>query len=207
MLNIHQKFCRETFYDGKLVDFKPVYQDNFNFAYDVIDVIAQAEPERRAMLWCNDKGEEHTFTFEGTLVDADGKALGGVSMSIHGNGTQTIVTEDDGSFLLLDMQSGSKTFLVIRNGAVSTMVIEMKEAVNAAKAALSADGKVLTLPSKAKTLSMKLMLNKDNSLSVNSVEVIKWVDGYQPPAGGDDSAETDGSDSGETGPETGVPLP
>ena len=29
MLNIHQKFCRETFYDGKLVDFKPVYQDNF----------------------------------------------------------------------------------------------------------------------------------------------------------------------------------
>lgn len=45
MLNIHQKFCRETFYDGKLVDFKPVYQDNFNFAYDVIDVIAQAEPE------------------------------------------------------------------------------------------------------------------------------------------------------------------
>ena len=55
MLNIHQKFCRETFYDGKLVDFKPVYQDNFNFAYDVIDVIAQAEPERRAMLWCNDK--------------------------------------------------------------------------------------------------------------------------------------------------------
>lgn len=48
MLNIHQKFCRETFYDGKLVDFKPVYQDNFNFAYDVIDVIAQAEPERRA---------------------------------------------------------------------------------------------------------------------------------------------------------------
>lgn len=71
-------------------------------------------------------------------MDADGKALGGVSMSIHGNGTQTIVTEDDGSFLLLDMQSGSKTFLVIRNGAVSTMVIEMKEAVNAAKAALSA---------------------------------------------------------------------
>lgn len=63
MLNIHQKFCRETFYDGKLVDFKPVYQDNFNFAYDVIDAIAQAEPERRAMLWCNDKGDEHTFTF------------------------------------------------------------------------------------------------------------------------------------------------
>ncbi len=63
MLNIHQKFCRETFYDGKLVGFEPVYGENFNFAYDVVDAIAQAEPLRRAMLWCNESGEEHTFTF------------------------------------------------------------------------------------------------------------------------------------------------
>lgn len=63
MLNIHQKYCRETFYDGQLVGFEPVYNDNFNFAYDVVDAIAQAEPLRRAMLWCNEAGEEHTFTF------------------------------------------------------------------------------------------------------------------------------------------------
>lgn len=63
MLNIHQKFCKETFYNGQLVGFEPVYENNFNFAYDVIDEIAKAEPQRRAMLWCNDKGEEHTFSF------------------------------------------------------------------------------------------------------------------------------------------------
>ena len=63
MLNIHQKFCRETFYNGQLVGFEPVYEKDFNFAYDVIDAIAKEEPSRRAMLWCNDKGEEHTFTF------------------------------------------------------------------------------------------------------------------------------------------------
>ena len=51
MLNIHRKFCRETFYDGRLVDFQPVYQENFNFAYDVMDVIGREEPDRRAMLW------------------------------------------------------------------------------------------------------------------------------------------------------------
>ncbi|HHZ05777.1 MAG TPA: AMP-binding protein [Clostridiales bacterium] len=64
MLNIHQKFCRETFYDGQLVDFEPVYQTNFNFAYDVMDVIANKEPDRRAMLWCDDKGHERTFSFK-----------------------------------------------------------------------------------------------------------------------------------------------
>lgn len=63
MLNIHQKYCKETFFDGQLVKFEPVYGENFNFAYDVLDEIAKAEPDRRAMLWCNENGEEHTFTF------------------------------------------------------------------------------------------------------------------------------------------------
>lgn len=63
MLNIHQKFCRETFQDGKLVDFKPVYGENFNFSYDVIDEIAKAEPDRRAMQWCDAHGNERTFSF------------------------------------------------------------------------------------------------------------------------------------------------
>ena len=63
MLNIHQKYCRETFFDGRLYRFEAVYGEHFNFAYDVVDVIAKEEPERRAMLWCNEAGEEHTFTF------------------------------------------------------------------------------------------------------------------------------------------------
>lgn len=63
MLNIHQKFCRETFQDGQLVDFKPVYDENFNFSYDVIDEIAKAEPDRRAMVWCDSHGNERVFTF------------------------------------------------------------------------------------------------------------------------------------------------
>lgn len=30
MLNVHQRFCQKTFYDGRLVDFKVVHPDNFN---------------------------------------------------------------------------------------------------------------------------------------------------------------------------------
>ena len=46
-----------------LEHFEAVYPDNFNFAYDVIDEIAAAEPERRAMVWCDDKGNERVFSF------------------------------------------------------------------------------------------------------------------------------------------------
>lgn len=64
MLNIYKKFCKETFdKKGNLEKFEAVYDENFNFAYDVVDEIAKDEPNRRAMLWCNDQGLEKTFTF------------------------------------------------------------------------------------------------------------------------------------------------
>ena len=37
--------------------------DRFNFAYDVVDVFAKEQPEKIAMVWCNDDGEERIFTF------------------------------------------------------------------------------------------------------------------------------------------------
>ena len=45
--------------------------ENFNFAYDVVDVYAQAEPARRAMVWCNDEGAEKIVTFADLKAGSD----------------------------------------------------------------------------------------------------------------------------------------
>jgi len=37
--------------------------ENFNFAYDVIDVLAQSKPNERALQWCDEKGADAAFTF------------------------------------------------------------------------------------------------------------------------------------------------
>ncbi|HPK70157.1 MAG TPA: AMP-binding protein, partial [Kiritimatiellia bacterium] len=37
--------------------------ESFNFAYDVVDHYARTEPTRRAMVWCNDAGDERNVTF------------------------------------------------------------------------------------------------------------------------------------------------
>jgi acetyl-CoA synthetase len=37
--------------------------ENFNFAYDVVDEIALDDPDKIAMVWCDDKGNEEIFTF------------------------------------------------------------------------------------------------------------------------------------------------
>ncbi|HNX57904.1 MAG TPA: AMP-binding protein [Spirochaetota bacterium] len=45
--------------------------ENFNFAYDVVDYYAEHEPDRRALVWCNEDGEEHIFTFRDMKVMSD----------------------------------------------------------------------------------------------------------------------------------------
>ncbi|MBO5124881.1 MAG: AMP-binding protein [Spirochaetaceae bacterium] len=38
--------------------------ENFNFAYDVVDEYARSEPERTALVWCDDNGGERVFSFQ-----------------------------------------------------------------------------------------------------------------------------------------------
>ena len=48
-------------------DFKQNYRvnvpENFNFGFDIVDEWAKQEPEKKALVWCDDHGEEKTFTF------------------------------------------------------------------------------------------------------------------------------------------------
>lgn len=37
--------------------------ENFNFGFDIVDVAAETFPDKKAMIWCNEEGEERTFTF------------------------------------------------------------------------------------------------------------------------------------------------
>lgn len=64
MRNIYQRYCTEELDEnGLLTDFRLRCPDDYNFGYDVVDEIAQNDPDRLAMLWCNPEGEEHRFTF------------------------------------------------------------------------------------------------------------------------------------------------
>ncbi len=68
-MSIYQQFCEERFdEDGNLFDFKIKYPDNFNFGYDVVDLIAETEPEKAALVWCNAEGSELVLTFRDMQV-------------------------------------------------------------------------------------------------------------------------------------------
>jgi acetyl-CoA synthetase len=50
-------------YEEFYKNFKINVPENFNFAYDVVDQLAAESPDKIAMVWCDNKGERHTFTF------------------------------------------------------------------------------------------------------------------------------------------------
>jgi acetyl-CoA synthetase len=63
---ILDKYLDRTGFDS-YKDFKEGFKikipSNFNFAFDVVDDIADTEPGKTAMVWCDDKGNEAIFTF------------------------------------------------------------------------------------------------------------------------------------------------
>ncbi len=63
-MSIYHRFCTEVLDEqGNLQKLTLNFPDNFNFGYDVVDVIAQETPDKRALVWCNTEEEEHIFTF------------------------------------------------------------------------------------------------------------------------------------------------
>ena len=66
-MNLLNKFLDRTEfkdYDDFKANCKLKVPEKFNFAYDVIDEYARLAPDKRAILWCNDQGEEKVITFK-----------------------------------------------------------------------------------------------------------------------------------------------
>ena len=84
MLNLYRNYLTETISDtGVVTDYQLHVPGPFNFAYDVIDAIAAAEPTRRAMFWINEAGDQATFSFSDFQVQSDRAASFFLSLGIQ----------------------------------------------------------------------------------------------------------------------------
>lgn len=64
MIGISDKYVNEVYDEnGVIKEFSLNVPEDFNFAFDVVDELARLEPDKKALIWCNPKGEERTFTF------------------------------------------------------------------------------------------------------------------------------------------------
>ncbi|MDR1060831.1 MAG: AMP-binding protein [Clostridiales bacterium] len=63
MLNRFLERTEFSSYEDFVANYRISAPDSFNFGFDVVDAWAEAEPQRRALLWIDDGGGERDFTF------------------------------------------------------------------------------------------------------------------------------------------------
>lgn len=72
-----ERFCRVDYESDQ--DFREHFSitapPRFNYGFDVVDELAKIEPDKTALIWCNDKGKERLFTF-GDIARLSSKAAG-----------------------------------------------------------------------------------------------------------------------------------
>lgn len=65
MKDFYKRFVNEELDEkGRLVKFELNCPPNYNFSYDVIDELARLEPDKIALYWVHENGEEHKFTYK-----------------------------------------------------------------------------------------------------------------------------------------------
>ena len=61
-----ERFLEQTTFASQedfIKNLKIKVPENFNFGYDVVDAWAAEEPDKKALLWTNDKGESRQYTY------------------------------------------------------------------------------------------------------------------------------------------------
>ena len=88
---IYHNFVDETLSpEGNLQDIKFNYPDNFNFAFDVLDAMAEKSPDKLAMKWISRNRECLNFTF-GEISKASSKAANYFSSLGIGKGDRVML--------------------------------------------------------------------------------------------------------------------
>jgi len=63
MLNRYLPKEEFSSYKDFMDNFEIIVPEDFNFGFDIVDEWAMREPDKLALMWCDDHGGEHRFTF------------------------------------------------------------------------------------------------------------------------------------------------
>ncbi|MCC8180192.1 MAG: AMP-binding protein, partial [Planctomycetes bacterium] len=73
-MSLLNRYCPKTEFESEedyIANFRLNIPDDFNFAHDVVDWYADNEPERLALVWCDDQGRELILNFRELRRRAD----------------------------------------------------------------------------------------------------------------------------------------
>ena len=94
--NINLRYVNEEFNEeGILKKMSVHYPDNFNFGYDIVDDIGKNDPKRRALVWCDEKGNSKTLTFRDIMRYSNKAANYLMSLGVKKGDTVLVALKED----------------------------------------------------------------------------------------------------------------
>ena len=131
--NEYMEYVKKIEYDekGNVTKLELGAKDDFNFAYDVVDKIADETPDRLAIMWVNDKGAEKRITFGELKAESDKVAAFLMSLGVK-----------KGDYVMMMMKRHYEywyTYLAVHKvgaiGIQATTMLQVKDVVYRIKAA------------------------------------------------------------------------
>jgi acetyl-CoA synthetase len=179
-------------------EFRINIPENFNFAYDVVDEIAASEPDKIAMVWCDDKGSERIFTFgemkyfsdkAANFFKATGVLKGDPVMLILKRHYEfwfcTVALNKIGAITIPATHLLSTKDIVYRNNAADIKMIVCVPDPEVIQHIEEAEGK-------SPTLKTKVMIGEDRKGWLNfTSELEKSSDNFIRPTGKEATSNTD----------------
>ena len=95
-MNLLERFTNSLHfkdYNDFYNNFKLKVPADFNYEYDVVDEYARLEPDKRALVWCDDNENERTFTFGDIKLISDKTANFFLSLGIGKGDTVLVILQ------------------------------------------------------------------------------------------------------------------
>jgi acetyl-CoA synthetase len=212
MLDTYLPRTQYKSYEDFIENFTITVPESFNYAYDVADEIALREPDRVAVIWCDDKGNEAVFTF-GQLKRYSDKAASFFRSTGIGKGDPVMLVlkrRYEFWFCLLGLHKLGAIAIPATHLLTSKDIIYRCNAADIRMVVAVNDPDVLqhveNALEKSPTLQCKAVLDTDRDGWLNfSAELEKASDTFQRPEGEDREKSDDISLLYFTSGTTGMP--
>mgnify|MGYP000026192505 FL=1 len=190
MGRLYKEFMIETFdEEGKVTHVSFKKDPNFNFGYDIVDRIARENPDKLAMVWCNEAGEERFITFKEMKEESDRTASFFRSVGIKKGDAVMLILRRHYEFwyCIIALHKLGAIAIPATNQLMTKDIVYRVNAASVKAIVCTADGHIASLVDEAQqeteTLKIKILVRGKREGWLNYEDGVRLAPPFIPPEG------------------------
>lgn len=192
MARLYKEFVNEVLDEKGQVQRVTFKKDPYyNFAYDIVDRIARENPQKLAMVWCNEAGDEKYITFADMKENSDNAAAYFMSLGIRkGDAVMLILKRHyEWWYCMMALHKIGAIAISATNQLMTKDIIYRVNAASVKAIVCTPDGHVSDLVDEAQkdteTLKIKIMVRQKKEGWLSFEEGMANAPAFVPPTGED----------------------